>query len=265
MSTRSRSRPTRTGAAPSRRSPRSRPICARVADRRGPAARTSASAASCSGAAWDADDQRWRLETSRGSAHRPGADRRARARCSEPTIPDVARPRALRGHASSTPRSWDHDARPRRRAGRGDRHRRERDPVRAPRSSREVAQLHALPAHGAVDHAPPRPRAHPRRAALYRASARRAAADAPRDLLGARGVRDPDAARRRWRRHRAGSALAHLRPPGPRPRAAREAHPGLRAGLQADPDLQRLPAVARRAERRAGHRRRSPRSASARS
>ena len=52
---------------------------------------------------------------------------------------------------------------------------------------------------------------------------------------------------------------------GRRPRAAGEADPRLPARLQADPGLQRLPAVAGPRQRRAGHRGRSPRSAGGRS
>ena len=81
------------------------------------------------------------------------------AALSEPATPGPARPGHLRRHrvplGALGPRP-----RPHRRAGRGDRHRRVGDPVRAARSSRGVGQPARLPAHPAVGDAPARPGDH---------------------------------------------------------------------------------------------------------
>ena len=154
-------------------------------------------------------------------------------------------------------------ARPRRRARGRDRHRRLGDPVRPadPAARRAPAPL---PAHRAVDHAAPRPPAEGLGAPALPRAAGGPAARARGHLLGARELRarlPPPA------RHALGPAprAAPPAPPGPRSRAAPQAHADLPHGLQARPHLQRLPAGARAQERRGRHRRASARCASARS
>ena len=194
-------------------------------------------------------------------AHRAGA--RARDGAAERAVdPRPAGPRALRGddvplgHVGPRPR-------PRRRARRRDRHRRLGDPVRPadPAAGRAPSPL---PAHGAVDHAAPRPPAEGLGAPAVPRAAGGPAAHARGHLLGTRELRarlPPPAG------HALGPAAraAPPAPPGPRPRAAPQAHADLPHGLQARAHLQRLPAGARRARTSRSSPTPSARSASARS
>jgi hypothetical protein len=151
--------------------------------------------------------------------------------------------------------------RPDRSPGRRRRHRGVGDPVRPgdPAPGRSAADL---PAHRPLGASAPRPRPDRRRAVAVPFGARDPAAGPLVDLLGPRGLhgRLPAPARD------APAAAAGTAPPPPRcrrPGAAGAAHPRLHAGLQAGAALQRLPAGADQAERRAGHRR-HPRGAPAR-
>ena len=67
-----------------------------------------ASATEVDGARWDDGERRWRVETSRGPLHAPGARRRAPARSASRAMPAIAGPR----HASRAPifhsARWDH-------------------------------------------------------------------------------------------------------------------------------------------------------------
>ena len=194
-----------------------------------------------------------------GRGARAGARDRAAlgARRAEP-----ARPRALRGRDHALGRLGSRP-RPDRRARRGHRHRCVGDPVRAgdPAARRTSARL---PADAAVDHSPPEPAADAAERRLYAAVPRaqlavRSGVYWSREALvgvhAALGDAPFDPAARRV------AAAA----PGPRPRAAREAPPAVPDGLQADPLLERVVSGPAAAERRARHRRASPRCATARS
>ena len=99
----------------------------------------------------------WRLETSRGDAHR----RRRRQRLRRPGRAGAARTSpasaTFAGPAFHSAR-WDHDVDLHRQAGRRRRHRRLGHPVRARARSSDVAHADRLPAHAAVGRAAPRPR-----------------------------------------------------------------------------------------------------------
>ena len=84
-------------------------------------------------ASWDAEQRRWRLRTSSGTISARVLIAGA-GPLHEPKLPDVPGLRGFRGHAVPL---GDLGSRPRARgrAGRRDRHRRQRDPVRAPGSS----------------------------------------------------------------------------------------------------------------------------------
>src|SRR4051794_8394308 len=123
-----------------------------------------------------------------------------------------------------------------RRARRGCRHRRERDPVRSadPAEGRKASPF---PADAAVDHAAPGAPDHQARALRLPALPERADRDAARHLLEPRAVRDPDAASPALEADREGWAPSP-RAAGPGPGAAREADPGLLPRLQAHPRVE---------------------------
>ena len=260
-STRSRSRPNPDWSRLYPLQSEIREYLRRVADERGVVPHIRFGHA-VTGAAWDDDARRWRIETSARRAHggrARGRDGRAhRAQASR-----HARDRALRGDdvplgaVGSRPR-------PLRRAGRGHRHRRLVGPDRAqdPATGRRPAPV---PAHAGVGDArrrPPRDRLRaPDVPARAGDAARRPRADLrPAGVDGARDDRRP-AALDRVRADRPPAPA----PAGPRPGAAREAHPELHARLQADHDVQHLLPRAQPAERggrhrpdRRGHRARDP-------
>ena len=129
--------------------------------------------------------------------------------------------------------------RPGRQARRRDRDGRVRDPDR-PRDRRAGRAPRRLPAHGAARHPPPRPGLHPRRAARVQAPPRRTEGLPHGDLLG---PREPRPGIRLGLPHRGAGQEARddeHRQGHQGPRAAGPGDTGLRAGLQADPDLQRL-------------------------
>ena len=184
---------------------------------------------------------------SRGPLDRARAGRRAgRAAASRrsPTLPGLERFAGTTFHSAALgPRP-----RPDRRARRRRRHRRLGDPVRARRSSRRSRSCTSSSARRrgscraasgrstAAERAPLPPRSRPR-SALMRAG----------DLLGARGRsrcrccdRAPGAA------DAAAGAGATCKRQVPDPELRAEADARLRAGLQAHPDLRRLPPGARR-------------------
>ena len=76
-------------------------------------------------------------------AHHGGRPDRCAGSAQDPSLPAVPGLDSFEGTAFHSAR-WDHDHDLDRRARRGDRHRRLRDPVRARRSSREVEQLHVF-------------------------------------------------------------------------------------------------------------------------
>ena len=193
-------------------------------------------------ASWDAERAALAPADLERPAARPRPDRRRRAaaRAEAARHPGPAR---VRGHALPL---GDLGPRPRarRRAGGGDRHRRERDPVRAPDPARG-REAAPLPAHRAVGDAAPRPRRSPGSSVPP--------TGASRPCSGWRARRSTGRARRsrsrccgsRWRRCCAWSARLTCAARSPDPRAAGEADARLPARLQADPGRERLPAVAR--------------------
>ena len=211
-------------------------------------ARTSASATSSRGATWDEDASRWRARRPRrASSPRDVLVARRRARCSEPV--DARPPRASTRFEGTVFHSarWDHDHDLDRRAGRGDRHRRLGDPVRArdPARGRAAARSSSAPRRGSC-RAPTGP--------ITRGGARGSTAAFPRaQRVDARrastgrasafvlGFAQPAA----HGAGRQGSPSAHLRRQVPDPALRAQAHARLRDGLQAHPALRRLPARAR--------------------
>ena len=142
---------------------------------------------------------------------------------SEPSIPDLPGPRALRGHGLPLRRSGTTTTTCGR-ARRGRRHRRVGHPVRPAASSPRSRELQRLPAHAAVGHAPARPRDR-RRCEQARATSasRRPAAPCARAIYWGR-----EALRARVHATRAlvqrvpeRIARRHLAQAGARPRAAR--------------------------------------------
>ena len=206
--------------APSRRSP---PTCA-ASPRRARDPRPHPHGCEVTGATWDEEAARWRVETSRG-------DRRGRA-CSSPApgrsprraVPDVPGLDALRRARASTPREWDHgyDLAGKRVAvvGTGA----SRDPDRAGDRAAGRAPARA-PAHAAVGDPAPRPRDRARASAGSTASVPAAAAARARRrstparellVLGVRQAPGADAG------CSSAPRAAHLRRPGrPIPRCAR--------------------------------------------
>ena len=260
-STRSRSRPTRTGR---RTFPLQPEICALPA-RRAPSASAlrphiRVRAARSPTRDWDEDARRWRIETDRGRLHRRRAGRRAR-RPERAVDPRPARPRRFEGAAFHTAR-WDHDHDLDRQARRGDRHRRVGDPDRARRSSRWSSSSTSSSARrrGSCRTATGRSptssaRVYRRFPALQRAGAR--GVYWGRELLVPASSYRPQLMKRR----RSGSRARHLEQAGRRPGAARASSRPTTDRLQAHPALQRLVPGAHAAERRASSPTASPRSA----
>ena len=175
-------------------------------------------------ARWDAEAQRWQLETSSG----PLTARVLIAGAGplhEPKLPDIPGLADFEGDvfhsATLEPRP-----RPRGRARRGRSARARRAIQFVPADPARRSRAPPLPAHRAVGHAAPRPAPDPPRARRLPALPGAPAARARVDLLGSRGDRDADAA------GRAGAAAA----PG-RARAtcaAQVRDPELRAKLTPD-------------------------------
>ena len=164
-STRSRSRRTRL----------ERDLLAPAGDPRLPAARAPTSTACARTSASTATVERRRV----GRRRSAGTIETSTGRCArrvvvagmgplaEPSFPDDPGARRLRGRRLPL-RPLEPRLRPDRQARRRHRHRRVGDPVRA-RDPAEVAQLHVVPAHAAVDHAAPDRADHARcERALYR-------------------------------------------------------------------------------------------------
>ena len=151
--TRSRSRRTPGGRAPTRASRRSRPTCAGSREDFD-LGRSIRLGTTVTGAAWDEQDQRWTVHTDRGEL-RARVLVSAAGALSDPKSPDVEGLERFQGttfHSAAVgPR-----LRPERQARGGDRHRRLGDPVRPGDRARRRADAR-LPAHRAVDHAPHRP------------------------------------------------------------------------------------------------------------
>ena len=221
-STRSRSRPTPSGARRFSPQPEIHEYLRSVADRRGAARarplrlrarerRLGRRARALAAADLVRHDQR------------PGADRRRRA-AARAEAPRDPRPGGFRGHDLSL-RDLGSRPRARRRARRGDRHRRQRDPVRAADPARGRAAA-PVPAHRAVgDAAPPAPD--------HRGSSARPSA-ASRPCSGGCARRSTGAARRS-RSRCCGSTLAPLlRKVGEAHLARSVADPELRAKLTPD-------------------------------
>ena len=198
------------------------------------------------------------------ASSRPRSWSAASGRSTEPQLPHIPGHRELRGPVFHSAR-WDHDVDLNGQARRVDRHRRVGDPVRAPRSSREVEQLHVF------QRTPPwvmphsdRPvtelerRVYRRLPALQRLV--RAAVYWGREWLVLGFTRD-----KRLMKAIERIARRHLQEAGPRPRAARQADARLHARLQAHPADQRLVSGDHQAQRRGGHRRDPRRSSRARS
>ena len=180
--TRSPSRRTRTGAARTRCQPEIWDYLRDLAERHD-LRRHIRFGHELTGAAWDEDAQRWRVDDLARQLDRAGPRRRHRA--AEPAA-GAADPRAapLRGQALSLRRVGPRP-RPRRRARRGHRHGRVGDPVRpADRRARRPAAR--LPAHGAVDPSAHRSPDDARRAPPLQDAAVRPEGRPQRDLLGPR-------------------------------------------------------------------------------
>ncbi len=166
-----------------------------------------------------------------GRADRRDPDRRPGAAV-RPERPGAAGHRALPRHELPL-RPVGPRPRARRRARRGDRHRRLGDPVRArdPAAGRQAARL---PAHRALGDAAPQPAAVALRAHALPPLPAGAAGDARRHLLGARDVPGPvPPPQPRQARRAARAAAPAQRRQGPR--AAREADADVRDRLQAHP------------------------------
>ena len=117
-----------------------------------------------------------------GPTDRRRPDRRRRARCREPSLPEVPGLESFEGTAFHSAQ-WDHDHDLDRRARGRDRHRRLGDPVRA-RDPAEGRQAARLPAHRAVGHPAPQPAAQALGARALPALPAGAARDAGRRSTG---------------------------------------------------------------------------------
>ena len=186
-STRSPSRPTPTGRAPSPRSRRSRP---------------TSSASPSSPACWTGSGSTPRSRTPRWDEARPAsgtsrttagsltadvAGHRRRRRSPSPKLPDIDGIDSFAGEVFHSARVGPR-LRPHRQAGRGHRHRRLGDPDRAG-DRRAGRPPRRLPAHRAVGHPAPRPGLHRAREARVPARAGRAEGLPDGDLLGPRELR----------------------------------------------------------------------------
>ena len=191
-------------------------------------------------AAWDDDAPALADRRPRGGDWTADVLVAATGPLSEPAIPTCPGLETFRGHGLPL-RPVGPRPRPDRPARRGHRHRRVGDPVRARRSSRDVARLHAVPAHPAWvlprPTAPHQPRSSRRSTARFPALQRMRA---PR-IYWSRESGVIGFLRPRLMRLAQRVAQRHLRASGaPTRRCARKLTPRLRDGLQAGPALQRL-------------------------
>ena len=133
-------------------------------------------------ASWDEDAGLWRIETSGGLDDRTGPDLGDR-RPDRAAAPRRARDRGLRGRGLPLG-PLEPRLRPRRQAGRRDRHRRLGDPVRPPDPARG-RRAPPLPAHAGLDRAAQRPPDQLDRARGSRAASRRSSASPAASISGA--------------------------------------------------------------------------------
>ena len=187
-------------------------------------------------AAWDDDAQVWRCRTTSGEVVARTLIT-GTGGLSEPRLPDIEGIDTFAG-ALFHSAALGPLGRPRRQAGRGDRHRRVGDPDRA-RGAAGRRAPRRLPAHGAVGdpaQRPPLPEARAARAAP-RAGAREALPH--RHLLGARGLRarrSPGSrgSARRPRRPRRSTSRRRSRTPSSAPRSRRRFQLGCKRVLRSN-------------------------------
>ncbi len=203
------------------------------------------------GASWDDEDERWTVETDRGTL-------RARVLITgmgplaEPRMPDIPGIDSFEGEVMHSAR-WDDsvELEGKRVASIGT----GASAIQYVPEVRKVAETAArLPAHPAVGPPPHQPRDQAVGEAPVQALSAGTAAQPGRRLRHARGGRaghgqEPQAAQADGAR----GSPAHQEP-GQGPRAAQEGHAGLRHRLQADPALEQVVPGAVGRQRRAGHR-----------